>query len=74
MQHKQQSRNSGNKINRRRRIQGGSYKRGLQSVFKDILYNRSSDLNATVPINFSENKAMLFGRTLTNAFIQTFFW
>ena len=41
--------------------------------FKEISFSRSSGLNATVPINFSENEAKLFGRILTNAFIQTFF-
>ena len=54
---------------------GEGVTREVYSVFfKEILFSRSSSLNATVPINFSENEAKLFGRILTNAFIQTNFF
>ena len=42
---------------------GEGVTREVYSVFfKEILFSRSSGLNATVPINFSENEAKLFGR------------
>ena len=54
---------------------GEGVTREVYSVFfKEISFSRSSGLNATVPINFSENEAKLFGRILTNAFIQTNFF
>ena len=54
---------------------GEGVTREVYSVFfKDISFSRSSGLNATVPINFLENEAKLFGRILANAFIQTSFF
>ena len=54
---------------------GEGVTREVYSVFfEEISFSRSSGLNATVPINFSENEAKLFGRILTNAFIQTNFF
>ena len=49
--------------------------REVYSVFfKEISFSRSSGLNTTVPIKFSENEAELLGRILTNTFIQTNFF
>ena len=54
---------------------GEGVTREVYSVFfKEISFSRSSGLNATVPIKFSENEAELFGRILTNTFIQTNFF
>ena len=52
----------------------GVTREGYSVFFKEISFSRSSSLNSTFPINFSENKAKLFGRILTYAFIQTKFF